>query len=104
MFSHPCKPLILKNICFDGTNHWIRERLQGIPEKLEALISEKRFLGAVELLQDALTTMRKPNMDDIGAISDLRVYLSNQEHVCPQVCLGYAPRSNKNVVFDRHSN
>jgi exocyst complex component 4 len=58
-----------------------REHLQGIPEKLEARISEKRFLGAVELLQDALKTMRNPEMDKIGALSDLRVYLSNQEHV-----------------------
>jgi exocyst complex component 4 len=59
-----------------------REHLQGIPEKLEARISEKRFLSAVELLQDALKTMRNPEMDKIGALSDLRVYLSNQEHVC----------------------
>jgi exocyst complex component 4 len=59
-----------------------REHLQGIPEKLEARISEKRFLSAVELLQDALKTMRNSDMDGIGALSDLRVYLSNQEHVC----------------------
>jgi hypothetical protein len=58
-----------------------REHLQGIPEKLEARISEKRFLSAVELLQDALKTMRNPEMDNIAALSDLRVYLSNQEHV-----------------------
>ncbi|QDS70101.1 hypothetical protein FKW77_005111 [Venturia effusa] len=56
------------------------EHLQGIPEKLEARISEKRFLSAVELLQDALKTMRNHDMDEIGALSDLRVYLSNQEH------------------------
>jgi exocyst complex component 4 len=58
------------------------EHLRGIPEKLEARISEKRFLSAVELLQDALKTMRNPEMDNVGALSDLRVYLSNQEHVC----------------------
>jgi hypothetical protein len=58
------------------------EHLQGIPENLEARISEKRFLSAVELLQDALKSMKKSNMDEIGALSDLRVYLSNQEHVC----------------------
>ena len=56
--------------------------MQGIPEKLEARISEKRFLSAVELLQDALKKMRNSEMDSIGALSDLRVYLSNQEHVC----------------------
>lgn len=53
--------------------------MQGIPEKLEAKLSEKRFLTAVELLQDGLTEIRKPRMEGIGALSDLKVYLSNQE-------------------------
>lgn len=35
----------------------------------------------MELLQDALRKMRNSEMDSIGALSDLRVYLSNQEHV-----------------------
>ncbi|KAI5365415.1 putative Sec8 exocyst complex component specific domain, exocyst complex component Sec8/EXOC4 [Septoria linicola] len=56
------------------------EQLQQVPEKLEAQISEKRFLGAVDILQDALKLMRKPEMEEIGALSDLKVYLSNQEH------------------------
>lgn len=56
------------------------EQLQSIPEQLEARITEKRFLGAVELLQDALRLIRKSDMDNIVALSDLRVYLSNQEH------------------------
>lgn len=56
------------------------EQLQLVPERLEAQISEKRFLGAVETLQEALQRMKKPEMGDIGALSELRVYLSNQEH------------------------
>lgn len=56
------------------------EQLQQVPEKLEAQISEKRFLGAVDTLQEALKLIRKPEMEEIGALSDLRVYLSNQEH------------------------
>lgn len=56
------------------------EQLQLVPERLEAQISEKRFLGAVDTLQDALRLIRRPEMEDIGALSDLRVYLSNQEH------------------------
>lgn len=84
-----------------------REHLQGIPEKLEARISEKRFLSAVELLQDALKTMRNSDMDEIGALSDLRVYLSNQEHVWSLPLL-LAPHLVRRVltfvtVFDRHS-
>lgn len=56
------------------------EQLQQVPEKLETQISEKRFLGAADTLQDALKLMRKPDMEEIGALSDLKVYLSNQEH------------------------
>ena len=57
------------------------EQLQSMPEKLEAQLSEKRFLAAVDTLQDALKLMRKPEMEDIAALSDLRLYFSNQEHV-----------------------
>lgn len=56
------------------------EQLQTVPEQLEAQISEKRFLGAVATLREALALIRKPEMEDIGALSDLRIYLSNQEH------------------------
>jgi exocyst complex component 4 len=84
-----------------------REHLQGIPEKLEARISEKRFLSAVELLQDALKTMRNSDMDGIGALSDLRVYLSNQEHVCSLPLQSSLHSAQKNpdmlIVSDRHS-
>ncbi len=52
-----------------------------MPEKLEARISEKRFLAAVDALQEAMRLIRRSEMENIGALSDLRVYLSNQEHV-----------------------
>lgn len=55
------------------------EQLRLVTDKLESRISEKRFLTAVEVLQDALRMLRKPEMDNIGALSDLRVYLANQE-------------------------
>jgi exocyst complex component 4 len=55
------------------------EQLQLIPEKLEARITEKRFLTAVEVLQDALRMIRKTEMENIGALGELRVYLTNQE-------------------------
>lgn len=56
------------------------ESLQALPERLEAQISEKRFLGAVATLKEALALIRTPEMDEIGALADLRVYLSNQQH------------------------
>merc|ERR1711881_42630 len=43
------------------------EQLQSIPEKLEARISDKRFLSAVELLQDGLKIVNNSEMDSIGA-------------------------------------
>jgi len=55
------------------------EKLQLVPERLEARISEKRFLTAVDILQDALRMIRRTEMEKIGALSDLRTYLSNQE-------------------------
>jgi exocyst complex component 4 len=55
------------------------EQLQLVPERLESRISEKRFLSAVEVLQEALSAVKKSEMENIGALSDLKVYLSNQE-------------------------
>lgn len=51
--------------------------------------------------------MQNSDMDEIGALSDLRVYLSNQKHVCAWPLL-YALRFARKVltfviVFDRHS-
>lgn len=57
------------------------EKLQLVPEQLDARISNKHFLSAVEILQDALRLIRKSELDDIGALSDLRSYFSNQETV-----------------------
>lgn len=58
-----------------------REQLNGVPERLEARISEKRFLTAVEVLSDALKVINQPEMMEVGALSDLRTYLGSQESV-----------------------
>ena len=55
------------------------QSVQSVPERLEGQISEKRFLTAVDILQDALRLIRKSDFDGIGAIGDLRTYFSNQE-------------------------
>ncbi|KAK0304508.1 exocyst subunit [Friedmanniomyces endolithicus] len=55
------------------------EQLQSIPDMLDAQISEKRFLGAVDTLQEGLALVRRPEMEDIGALSELKLRLSNQE-------------------------
>ncbi|EXJ80404.1 hypothetical protein A1O1_08548 [Capronia coronata CBS 617.96] len=55
------------------------ESLKSVPGKLEEKISEKKFLGAVDLLMDSLKSITKSGLDGIGAISDLRSYFVNQE-------------------------
>ncbi|KJZ71751.1 Putative exocyst complex component sec8 [Hirsutella minnesotensis 3608] len=55
--------------------------LRAVPDQLEARISEKRFLTAVDVLHNALRKLRRPELDDIGALNDLRSYLANQETV-----------------------
>lgn len=55
------------------------EDLRLVPDQLEARISEKMFLTAVDILQNALRRIRSPELDNIGALSDLRSYLANQE-------------------------
>lgn len=55
------------------------EEIQLLPEKLEARISEKRFLAAVDILQEGLRMMRRSEFESIGALADLRAYFANQE-------------------------
>ncbi|KAA6412065.1 MAG: hypothetical protein FRX48_04215 [Lasallia pustulata] len=55
------------------------EKLQLSPEELDAHISSKRFLSAVDILQAALRMIRRSELEDIGALGDLRTYFSNQE-------------------------
>lgn len=55
------------------------EALREMPTRLEERINEKRWIAAVELLNDALRTCRKSELDGIGAMSDLRNYFATQE-------------------------
>ncbi|XHG00175.1 hypothetical protein AWENTII_003641 [Aspergillus wentii] len=55
------------------------QEIQSLPEKLESLISDKRFLAAVEVLHDAFRLLRRSELENIGALADIRAYFSNQE-------------------------
>ncbi|KAL0951436.1 hypothetical protein HGRIS_008128 [Hohenbuehelia grisea] len=55
------------------------EHLKSVPDLLETLISEKRLLQASVLLLRSLKLINKPDMQEIGAVSDLRSYLVSQE-------------------------
>ena len=56
------------------------EAIQRLPDQFEAKIAEKHFLSAVEDLQEAQRLIRSPDIDSLGAVADMKVYLSNQEH------------------------
>lgn len=55
------------------------DQLKDVPDKLETLLSEKRFLSAVILLSKSLKTINKSELLDISALADLRAYLHSQE-------------------------
>ncbi|KAG6890731.1 hypothetical protein C0992_013114 [Termitomyces sp. T32_za158] len=57
------------------------EHLKAVPDLLETLMSEKRLLQAAVLLVRSLKTINKPDMLEVGAVSDLRSYLISQEMV-----------------------
>ncbi|OIW29522.1 hypothetical protein CONLIGDRAFT_331661 [Coniochaeta ligniaria NRRL 30616] len=72
---------------YDGSILYLNELedLRAVPDQLEARISEKRFLTAVEVLQNALRKLRKPELDKIRGLEELRNYLSNQENALMDV-------------------
>jgi exocyst complex component 4 len=45
-------------------------------------MSEKRLLQAAVLLVKSLKMINNADMQEIGAVSDLRSYLNGQESVC----------------------
>jgi hypothetical protein len=55
------------------------EDLKNVPARLEERISEKRFLSAVDLLLESLRGLRKSELEQIGALGDMRSYFANQE-------------------------
>ncbi|KAK0506252.1 exocyst complex component sec8 [Armillaria luteobubalina] len=61
------------------------EHLKSVPDLLETLMSEKRLLQASVLLVRSLKIINKPEMLEIGAVSDLRGYLLGQESALREI-------------------
>lgn len=55
------------------------DTLKNVPDKLESLISEKRWIEAVLLLINSLKAINQPSLRGVGAIVDLRLFLQSQE-------------------------
>ncbi|KAG2350162.1 hypothetical protein BDR05DRAFT_978965 [Suillus weaverae] len=63
------------------------EHLKSVPDALETLMSEKRLLQASVLLVRSLKLINKPDMQEIGAVSDLRSYLVGQENALREILI-----------------
>lgn len=63
------------------------EHLKTVPDLLETLMSEKRLLQAAILLVRSLKIINKPDMLEIGAVSDLRSYLNSQESALKEILI-----------------
>lgn len=50
-----------------------------MPEKLESLVAEKRFLQAALLLVRSIKQINHEDIRDIGAMSELRLFFNSQE-------------------------
>ncbi|TIA91919.1 hypothetical protein E3P99_00854 [Wallemia hederae] len=61
--------------------------LRGVPERLETLISEKRWIEGVLLLDNALRVVKLPSLSDVGAIVDLRLFLLSQENALRELLI-----------------
>ena len=57
------------------------EKLKQVPDRLESLIGDKRFLPAALILVSSIKAINKPEISQVGALSELKAYLSSQENV-----------------------
>jgi exocyst complex component 4 len=67
------------NFCYGVLLICSREHLKTVADVLESLISEKRLLQAAILLVRSLKIINNQDMNEIGAMADLRTYLNGQE-------------------------
>ncbi|KZV93778.1 hypothetical protein EXIGLDRAFT_612626 [Exidia glandulosa HHB12029] len=63
------------------------DRLKSVPDQLESLMAEKRLLQAAILLVRSLKSINKGEMQEIGAVSDLRSYLNGQETALREILI-----------------
>lgn len=61
------------------------EQVQALPETLEARMSEKRFIPAVESLQEGLRLLQQSQLESVTTLTDMKVYMNNQEHALSDI-------------------
>lgn len=63
------------------------DNLRQVPDQLESLVGDKRFLQASLILVRSLETINKPELREIGALSDLRSYFMSQETTITEILI-----------------
>ncbi|ODN76972.1 hypothetical protein L202_05535 [Cryptococcus amylolentus CBS 6039] len=63
------------------------DHIKQVPDQLETLIGDKQFLRASLMLVRSLKTVNKPELLEIGALSDLRSYLTSQETTLSEILI-----------------
>lgn len=63
------------------------EGVRVVPERLETLISEKRWIEAVVLLNKSLRVVNMPSLSGVGAIVDLRLFLLSHENALRELLI-----------------
>ncbi|WVQ74376.1 hypothetical protein IAR50_003977 [Cryptococcus sp. DSM 104548] len=63
------------------------DHIKQVPDQLETLIGDKQFLRASLMLVRSLKTVSKPELLEIGALSDLRSYLTSQETTLSEILI-----------------
>lgn len=58
-----------------------RDKLKQVPDQLESLIGDKKFLPAATILMSSTKAILKPEISQIGAVADLKAYFTSQEAV-----------------------
>ncbi|OWZ70298.1 hypothetical protein AYX14_04331 [Cryptococcus neoformans] len=72
---------------FAGKGKSELDNLKQVPDQLESLIGDKRFLQASFILVRSLETINKPELREIGALSDLRSYFVTQETTITEILI-----------------
>lgn len=72
------------------------DQLKQVPDRLEGLIADKKFIQAALLLVKSVKTINKREIGAIGALSELKAYLGSQETVSNE------SRRSSCVDLDRH--
>lgn len=66
------------------------ESLNKVPERLESLIGDRKFLQASVILTRSLKTIDRDEMVEIEALNELRVYLQAQKTVSACAFRGFS--------------